>query len=60
MTRPTFTDAVRYAPVRLPDGREGHLWHFPSRPGYGRDQATVDIAGELVTVHVDDVEVSDV
>lgn len=57
MRPPTFEDAVRYAPVRLRDGREGRLWPFPARPGYGRDRAIVDIDGELVHVHVEDVEV---
>lgn len=56
MTRPTFTDSVRSAPVRLRDGREGHLLYFPSRPRLD-DQATVDIGGQLVLVNVEDVEV---
>ena len=55
--RPTFTDSVRAASVRLRDGREGHLLYFPSRPRLD-DQATVDVNGELVLVSVDDVEVT--
>jgi hypothetical protein len=57
MTRPTFTDSVRSAPVRLRDGREGVLFYCPDRPGYGRDTAHVEIGDDLITVRVDDLEV---
>lgn len=57
MTRPTFSDAVRSAPVRLRDGRQGHLVYYPSLPRPGWYEAKVQIGDDVITVHVDDLEV---